>query len=451
MGRTLRIETPRAFRPLLKPARYKGAFGGRGSAKSHTFAEMLLERCLMQPTRAVCVREHQRTLDDSVKRLLEDKIQHYELGGHFRTLKTHIETPRGGTIIFLGLKDHTAESIKSLEGFDVAWVEEAQVLSQRSLDLLTPTIRVPGSEIWFTWNPRAATDPVDRFLRTKPVPPQAVVVEVNYRDNPWFSDELQREMEWARAHDPEKYAHVWLGKYEQLTEARVFKNWSIDDFDTPDDAVFYFGGDWGFAQDPTCLVRCWIEGRRLYIDAEAYAVGVEIEDTPALFDSIEDGMAREWVITADSARPETISHMKRHGYPKMRAANKGAGSVEEGVKFLQSYDIIVHPRCKHTIDELTLYRYRTDIRTGQVLPKLEDKKNHVIDSLRYATEQARKSQRHAGGIDLGYASKKSKANREALRRPQADERGDDDHEGAVADPGGSLSEHSRSRPIPDGW
>lgn len=458
MGRTLRIETPRAFRPLLKPARYKGAFGGRGGGKSWDFAGMLLELCLLRPgLHAVCVREIQQTLGQSVKQLLENLIERFDVGYAFRPLASHIETPGGGRIDFRGMQTYNADNIKSLEGYDVAWVEEAQMLSKRSLDLLRPTIRKEGSELWFSWNPRNATDPIDVFLRGKDRPKDSIVVEVSYKDNPWFTKTLREEMEWDRAHDPAKYQHVWMGQYEELTEARVFNNWRIEDFDTPEDSVFYFGADWGFSVDPTALVRCWIDGRRLYVDREAYAVGCEIEDTPALFDSIENGQAREWVITADSARPETISYMRKHGFPRMKKAKKGEGSVEEGVKFLQSYDIIVHPRCKHTIDELTLYRYKTDKLTGQVLPKLEDKQNHVIDSLRYATEQARKAMRLGGaGVQLGYAAKRSSGNVQALAKPLAPVIRDEesDHEGAVSDPRGAMSERSRrerSRSLPDGW
>jgi phage terminase large subunit len=414
---------------------------------------MLLERCLLGVTRAVCVREFQRTLEQSVKRLLEDKIHAFGLDGMFRILNTHIEAPGGGIIIFQGMQTHTAESIKSLEGYDVAWVEEAQVLSQRSLDLLRPTIRVPDSELWFSWNPRNSSDPVDTFLRVSP-PPNATVIGTDYTSNPWFPEVLRAEMEWDRGHDPEKYAHVWLGQYEQLTEARVFRNWRIEEFDTPAEAVFYHGGDWGFAVDPTVLVRCWLDGRNLYVDREAFAVGCEIEDTPALFDSLEcagpctasvpcgapgHASARQWTLTADSARPETISYCRRHGYPRIRPANKGAGSVEEGVKFLQNYNIIVHPRCKHTIDELTLYRYKTDALTGVVLPVLEDKKNHVIDSLRYATEQARKARPTAAAP--GYMAKD--------RRTRDDE--DSDHEGAVLVSGPQDHTPKRRGGMPSQW
>lgn len=386
---TLRIETPRVFLPLLKPARYKGAHGGRGSGKSHFFAELLIERSIMEKTDAVCVREVQRSLNQSVKKLLEGKIEALGVGNLFDIQRDCIYSKLGGRIIFQGLQNHTADSIKSLEGYDVAWVEEAQSLSQRSLDLLRPTIRKPGSELWFSWNPGQANDPVDKLLRDETPPPGAVVIEANFTDNPWFPGELKAEMEYDRARDPDKYAHVWLGQYQQHSEARVFRNWSVEDFEAAPGTVFRLGADWGFATDPSVLIRCYIEGRRLYVDHEAYMVGCEIDQLPDLFDRVPD--SRKWFITADSARPETISYMRRHGYPKINAAIKGPNSVEEGVEFLKSYDIVVHPRCKHLIDELSLYRYKIDEKTGEVLPMLADKDNHVIDALRYACEGIRRA------------------------------------------------------------
>lgn len=377
------------FAPLLQPARYKGAYGGRGSGKSHFFAELAIEESIRQKRDIVCIREVQRTLDQSVKKLLEIKIASMGVQARFNPLRSHIECDTGGRIIFEGMQDHTAESIKSLEGYDIAWVEEAQTLSQRSLDLLRPTIRKDGSEIWCSWNPRHETDPVDVLLRGDNPPPGAIVVKANYRDNPWFPESLVAEVEYDQRRDPEKFAHIWLGEYQRNSETRVFKNWSIEEFERPAGTVFRLGADWGYAIDPSCLVRCSIEGKRLYVDHEAYLIGCEIEQLPDLFDRVPE--ARQWFITADSARPETISYMQRHGYPKINPAIKGPRSVEEGVAWLQNYDIVVHPRCKHLIDELTLYSYKTDPQTGQVLPILEDKHNHVIDSLRYACEGVRKA------------------------------------------------------------
>ena len=387
---TLRIETPRVFLPLLEPARYKGAHGGRGSAKSHFFGGSLVERCLMHPgTRWACIREVQKSLEQSVKRLLEDKIEAMGVGNSFNVQKFEIGTPGGGVIVFQGMQNHTAESIKSLEGFDGAWVEEAQSLSQRSLDLLRPTIRKQGSEMWFSWNPRHETDPVDKLLRGEHPPPDSVVVRANWRDNPWFPDVLRKEMEYDQRRDLDRYAHVWEGGYERASEARVFRNWRVEEFDIPPDAIIRQGADWGFAVDPAVLVQCYTVGRTLYVPHEAWMIGCQIDNLPDLFATVPG--AAKWWITADSARPETIAFMQRHGYPKLGPAVKGARSVEEGVEFLQSYDVVVHPRCKHTIDELTLYSYETDPLTGQVLPKLKDKDNNVIDALRYACEGVRRA------------------------------------------------------------
>ena len=387
---TLSIDTPAVFEPLLYPKRYKGAYGGRGSGKSHFFAELLVECCILNPgTRWACIREVQKSLDQSVKRLLEDKIKALGVGHLFSVRAFDIETPGGGLIIFQGMQNHTADSIKSLEGFDGAWVEEAQSLSQRSLDLLRPTIRKEESELWFSWNPENSTDPVDAFLRGDDPPPDSAVIEVNFMDNPWFPEVLKAEMEYDRGRDADKYAHVWLGGYQKNSEARVFRNWTVQEFDIPKDAVIRQGADWGFSIDPTVLVQCYIEGRKLYVPYEAFRIGCEIVDTPALFMTVPE--AEKWPLIADSARPETISHMLKNGFPKIMPAVKGARSLEEGIEFLKSFDIIVHPRCKHVIDELTLYKYKQDPLTGQVLSVLEDKHNHTIDALRYACEGARRS------------------------------------------------------------
>lgn len=384
----LGIDTAEVFVPLLAPARYKGAHGGRGSAKSHFFAELWLEENVSDKYDFVCVRETLKSLEFSVKKLLESKIEKFNAGYYFEVQDRRIISKHGGVTIFEGMQNHTAESIKSLEGFDRAWFEEAQNASDKSLTLLRPTIRKKGSQLWFSWNPDLESDPIDKLLRGTELPPDAVVVQANYMDNPWLPDELMAEMEYDRKRDPEKYAHVWLGEYRRNSEARVFKNWRIEEFDAPQGTTFRLGADWGFSVDPSVLVRCYVEGRSLYVDYEAWMVGCEIDQLPDLFDRVPD--SRKWFITADSARPETISYMRNHGFPKINAAIKGPKSLEEGVEFLKSYDIIVHPRCVHLIDELTLYSYKTDPLTAQVLPVLADKDNHVIDALRYALEALRK-------------------------------------------------------------
>ncbi|MCZ7659182.1 MAG: phage terminase large subunit [Xanthobacteraceae bacterium] len=219
---TLRIRTARVFRPLLAPARYKGAYGGRGSGKSHFFGELVVDRCLAEPgTLAVCIREVQKTLAQSSKRLIESKIAGLGVGAAFRVYADRIATPGDGLIIFVGLQDHTAESIKSLEGFRIAWIEEAQTLSQRGLSLLRPTIRAEGSELWASWNPRRPSDAIDAFLRGRE-PEGAIVVQANWRDNPWFTSVLEEERRLDLAHYPERYDHIWEGDYARGFEGAYF-------------------------------------------------------------------------------------------------------------------------------------------------------------------------------------------------------------------------------------
>lgn len=223
MSAAKRVQTPEVFAPLLQPARYKGAWGGRGSGKSHFFAEEVVLRCAKRPgSRIVCVREVQKSLKDSVKRLVEDKIGALGFGKWFDVKQVEIGTPGGGVITFAGMQDHTNESIKSLEGFEVAWVEEAQTLSARSLEMLRPTIRAPGSELWFSWNPRSATDPVDQLLRGADTPEGAVVVRANYSDNPFFPAELEAERAFDQRAKPDRYGHIWLGEYEPVAIGAIW-------------------------------------------------------------------------------------------------------------------------------------------------------------------------------------------------------------------------------------
>ena len=219
---TLKIPTAKVFEPLLAPARYKGAFGGRGSGKSHFFGELLVETCQAERgTLAVCIREAQRTLAQSSKRLIEGKIAALGLGQGFRPFSDRIATPGDGLIIFRGMQDHTAESIKSLEGFRIAWIDEAQTLSVRSLSLLRPTIRAPRSELWASWNPRRKSDAVDDFLRSRK-PDGAVVVKANWRDNPWLPAVLDEERRLDLALYPDRYEHIWEGDYVRAFEGAYF-------------------------------------------------------------------------------------------------------------------------------------------------------------------------------------------------------------------------------------
>jgi phage terminase large subunit len=234
---------PRWARPLMRPMRFKGASGGRGSGKSHFFAEELVERMVCRPdTRAVCIREVQRSLKFSAKALIESKIEELGVGPLFEVTLAEIRRVHGsGLVIFEGMQDHTAESIKSLEGFDVAWVEEAQSISQRSLDLLIPTIREEGSELWFSWNPKKKTDAVDQLFAS--ARDDVVRVHTTYRDNPFLPSTLRREAEVMREADPDKFDHVWGGAYDLGGNGRVYPTFRDAPF--PDGNVDASVGDRG--------------------------------------------------------------------------------------------------------------------------------------------------------------------------------------------------------------
>lgn len=380
------IKLPAVFAPLVEPKRWKIARGGRGSGKSQFFGTYGVGRMASVPGfRIVCVREIQNSIKDSVKQLIEDKITEMGLTGFFTVTDQEIRGRNGSLCIFRGLQNHTAASIKSLEGFDAAWIEEAQTISQASLDILTPTIRKPGSELWASYNPGDETDPIDVLARTLP-PELATVVTANWSDNPFFPDVLRADLEHDRATQPDKFMHVWEGRYRSLSEARIFRNWRIGDVAAPSRAIWRGGVDFGFANDPTFALRCCLIGDRLlYIDAEASEIGVPTEALPTLIGQVPE--FGKWPSTGDSARPETIDYLKRHGYPRMQSARKGKGSVEDGITFLQGLDIVVSPRCPNLIREFSSYAYQIDKRTNQILPIPEDANNHGIDALRYATER----------------------------------------------------------------
>lgn len=380
------MEIPKKLLPFAEPAEFKAGHGGRGGGKTRTFGQLALSNAFKKPKRILCCREIHKSIKGSVKTVLDNEARKYK--GFFKPYETEIMGANGSRFMFAGLRSNP-ESIQSLEDIDIVWVVEAQAVSQQSLDILMPTVRKLGSELWFEWNPRSPDDPVDAMFRKFP-PPNSIVIEVNYEDNPWFWDtRLPSQMEYDRSRDPDRFNHIWRGKYLIHSSARVFHNWKVEEFESPKDANFLYGGDWGFSVDPSVLIRCFKVDRTLYVDREAWAIGCPIDKTPDLFDTIENKHARNYQIRTDSARPDSINYMKRHGYPRMIAAKKGPNSIEEGIEFLKNYDIVIHPDCRHVIDEFTFYSWKTIPGTDVVLPVLKDKKNNTIDSLRYATEPLR--------------------------------------------------------------
>ena len=370
---------------IESPKRYKVAHGGRGSGKSFGIADVFANRAMNEDgIRILCTRDIQNTLSDSALAILKRVIKVREIERWFRPTKHGLACVNGTEFIFRGLQN--PDRIKSLEGIKYCWVEEAQRVSQEAWDMLVPTIREPGSEIWINFNPDREDDPVYKnFIATNR--PDVEVVKINHSDNEYFPEVLRRELEWDKAHDYDKYLWIWEGNTRKVSERQVFRGkYRVGAFETPDDALFYYGADWGFANDPTVLVRMFIRNNILWIDHESYGIGVDIDDTANLFNSVLGGVDN--IITADSARPETISYLRQHGYPKMRPAHKGKGSVEDGIEFIKSFDgVVIHDRCKHTADDFGLYSYKENKLTNEPLPVLEDRNNNCIDAIRYALEQ----------------------------------------------------------------
>lgn len=379
---------PDPFREIWKPHRYKVFYGGRGSGKSWAVAQALIVMSDLAKIRVLCCREIQNSIRDSSYQVLKDTAERLGIAVRFSFLESEIRhNVTGSRFIFKGLL-RNEQSVKSTEGIDIAWVEEAQSVSESSWEVLIPTIRKPGSEIWVTFNPLNVDDPTTRRFIENP-PPEAYVRKVNYDENPYLPDSLRKELEHDKATDYEKYLHIWEGYPRTISDAQVFKGrYSVEPI--PENLWkraerLFFGADFGFARDPSTLVRCFILDNRLYIDQEAYGVGVEIDELPQLYRSVPG--STQWPIKADAARPETISYLKNRAGFQISAAKKWQGSVEDGIAYLKGFDkIIIDPRCKHAADEFRLYSYKVDKTTGEVLRIVVDAHNHILDALRYALD-----------------------------------------------------------------
>ena len=382
-------------------SRYKVAYGGRGGMKSWTFARALLWLARQGRLRVLCAREVQNSILESVHRLLREQIELLGWSDFFRITDRLILGNNGSEFIFAGLKNDPRK-IKSMEGIDICWVAEAEKVSNPSWQVLIPTIRKEGSEIWVEYNPDLETDPTHQRFAVKP-PPGAMVVKIGWEDNRFLPEVLRQEKDYLASVDLEAYAHVWGGECRSHAAAAILKGKCViewfdaqADWDGP-----YFGCDFGFANDPTTLHKYWIgfEGlkRKLYVDKEVYQIGLEIDATPAAFDRIEG--SRQHTIRADNARPETISYLKRQGF-NIIGAGKGKGSIEDGIALLRSFEqIVIHPDCPHSAEESRLWSYKVDRLSGDILPEVADAHNHCWDDARYALEPIMRSSPF-GRLDL---------------------------------------------------
>ena len=377
----INLKVANVYKPLWKNAKRRNyIYGGRGSGKSHDVAEYCLFRAYQSKIKVLCTRELQNSIADSVYSLLKNKIVDMKLDFFFTVYKDRIVGNNGSEFIFKGIHNNVSE-IKSMENISIAWLEESQSLSRESIDVIVPTIRAPGSILIFTFNPYKDNDPI--YMEMKNATEDDLVIKANYSDNPWFPEELRLEMERDKKNDYPKYLWVWEGECLGLSDAQIFRGkYVVENFETPKNADFHFGADWGFANDPTTLVRSFIVGNDLYIDMCAGKVGCDLEDTPSLFNEVQGSSI--YPIYADSARPETISFMRSKHY-NVIAAEKWNGSVEDGIQYLRSFSCIhIHERCKAVAEEFDLYQYKVDRQTGEVLRIPVDKFNHYIDAIRYS-------------------------------------------------------------------
>jgi len=393
---TAQIQLPKKMISVFvaENVRYRGAYGGRGSAKTRSFALMTAIKGYQFAEAGVsgvilCAREFMNSLADSSMEEVKQAIRSVDwLADYYDIGQNYIRTKNGlVSYVFCGLR-HNLDSIKSKARILLCWVDEAENVSEIAWRKLTPTVRETNSEIWVTWNPETEGSPTDVRFRQNP-PDNAIIVEMNYNDNPFFPDVLEQERlnDLARL-DYASYAWIWEGAYLENSDKQVLNGkYIIEEFD--DDLYkkadrLLFGADFGFANDPNTLIRSFILNDCLYIEYEAYGVNIELDEMPAFYDSVPE--ARKWPIKGDCSRPETISHIKRKGF-NISAAKKWQGSVEDGIAYLRGFKrIIIHPRCKYTATEARLYSYKTDRMTGEVLPIIVDANNHCWDAVRYSLD-----------------------------------------------------------------
>lgn len=353
--------------------------------KSWQLARAALYRGCEKSTNILCTREYQNSIADSVLAVLEGQAKLIGCHHMYEFQNNAVYSLKNNTVFsFKGLKQNI-NSIKSFEGADVVWNEEAHTTSKKSIQTLYPTIRKPGSEIWTSFNPDQITDPIYVRHVTNFNPETDYLCTVNYTDNPWIDESFLQMAEAEKLADYDSYCHIYLGECWTRSDAQIFNGkWVVEEFEDDIEGMDgpYYGLDFGFAQDPTFTVRCFIKDEVLYISHELSRIGLEIEDTYDAVSTIPGSL--ESKIRADSARPETISHLKNKGL-KVEGVEKWKGSVEDGITVIRSFKKIkIHPRCKNMIQEARLYSYKVDRLTGDVLPVILDKHNHGWDAVRYA-------------------------------------------------------------------
>lgn len=412
---SLDIQTAPVFTPLLEPARDKAAYGGRGSGKSHFFAELLIEDALRFPgmagegLRAICGREIQKSLKDSAKRLLEQKLKKFGLGEAqgFKVFNDCIQTPGDGQFIFQGLQDHTSETIKSYEGFHKIWVEEAHTVSKRSIGLIRPTIRWENqrlgleSELLWSWNPRLKIDPVDAMFRGDALPTGAAVVRANWNDNPWFPRVLEQERQDCLTNTPDQYGHIWDGEYvkvldgayyaKQLLAARQagrIGNVAADPL-LPVQLVADIGGT-GRLSDSFVFWAVQFVGREIrwlnYYEAQGQEIGTHLawaRENKYTPDRAKIVLPHDGSKPGDVFRISYKSAFEDAGYDVDRVENQGAGAAMLRVEALRRVFPLCwfnEPTTKFGLEALGWYHEKKDEVRGIGLGPDHDWSSHCADA-----------------------------------------------------------------------
>jgi phage terminase large subunit len=345
--------------------------------------------------RGLCCREIQKSLKESAKRLIETKIGEYGVGHLFDVQSSEIRTPGGGLIAFAGLQDHTAESIKSYEGFDVAWVEEAQTVSTKSLNLLRPTIRKPESELWFSWNPRLKTDPVDQMLRGSELPTGAVVIRANWDANPWFPAELEQERLDCLRQQPDQYAHIWNGDYITVAAGAYFAK-CLTDARTDgritalvQDPVLGLRAYWdiGF-RDATAIWIAQFECQQIKVIDYYEAVGQPLSAHLNWLRSKRYEGA-ECVLPHDGAKADAVTgvrfedHINQAGFWVRTVENQGKGAAMKRVEAARRLFPRIwfdETKCSAGLDALGWYHEKRDEQRNVGLGPEHDWSSHAADA-----------------------------------------------------------------------
>ena len=414
-----KYEVPKQFKFLFKNKWQKkqdaiAFYGGRGGGKTMSIASYLVLEAVNKPINIVCAREYQNSIKDSVKKILEERIEYFELENYFKITRDEIHSTAGAIITFKGIRNNPG-SFKGTSGIDICWIEEASYISEESWDIVIPTVYRSGSHYRYgkmivSYNPLSIRDPVYQVFQIEK-PKRTKSIEVSLWTNPFAPPPMLREAERMRINDPEKFQHIYLGQAAVTGSDIVFRDWEIKDLDNfpmHDDVRNnpYVGMDFGF-RDPTCAVAAYfsLDQQQIYVREEVYHKELGVLDYPSLvsgsgptwrnihnFEGLYAVREQGAEILADAARPDTIKDMRDMGLTNIKEAAKGKDSIEEGIEFLQGKHIIIHPRCKNLIREFQNYRYDRDKQDPTIINfhKFVDADNHCIDALRYAVSLIRK-------------------------------------------------------------